>query len=172
MIFLYNSLLTKHLEMNIPSVYLCTAKVEGKLFTYPQNPKETFMIESGLTPNYKNRWVYGIVIDLPDEEFYLRILDSYMICSKSALRINHDKDIYHRKTLNATPILYDSLKDLSRLKYTELEPIPVETYVGNMLQPKLKKRISSRGGNSVFSYRVECGLSKCYFLDYFKKKGE
>jgi hypothetical protein len=154
LIFLSNELLCKEKQsdLNIPLEFLTFAFVEGKLYNHFRK-QGTFMLRYGKP--WGNPVVYGAIFALPDYDFYIRLLDSYHVCSRTVLGRNHSRDIHHRETLVATPISFKTLDDLCRLKYSERDEVEVEAYQGNVNHPKINQRL-----NKTVSFRIESGVDK------------
>jgi hypothetical protein len=113
-----------------------------------------------------NNSIYGAIFLLSDPTFYLRLLDSYYICSLAALRKNHAKDVHHRIMVKATPIHFDTLTDLGKLKYREGDSLQVYCYFGNQTHPKISRRL-----NKSHSYRIIDGINKIHFIALHKEEG-
>lgn len=113
----------------------------------------TFAIRHG--GNWGNEVVYGAVYSLQDFDFHIRNLDSYHQCSKSYLGRNHINDIHIREKVLYTPIRFDNVDELERLKYWESKSYKVYAYFGNSKHPKIKQRL-----NKTASYRIVDGVDK------------
>lgn len=163
LVFLYNSMLSKYKEMNIPLKYICPAKIEAKLY-WKYGKKDTFAIPHGNKRTYGSRFVYGAIFSLEDFDFYMRLIDSFLVCSKSILRVNHPKDVFHREILEVTPIKYNSLDDLSKLKYIEREPISCHLHLGNVENHKIKQQITKQ----IHIPRIECGVDKLHYKNFME----
>lgn len=138
--------------MRIPFEFITFAFVEGKLYRHFKS-EQTFILRHG--KSWGNSVVYGAIFAVRDFDFYIRIIDSYHQCSLDALKRNHKKDVHHRITTKATPIHFQSWDDFLHLKYSEHEPIDVQTYIGNPNHPKIKQRL-----NKTHSYRIVSGVDK------------
>lgn len=77
------------------------------------------------------------------------------------------KDMHHRIETLATPIHFDSLSDLGRLKYREVEPIGVQCYFGNQHNPKIARRLGTAN-----SYRINDGINKIHFSALHKEEAQ
>jgi hypothetical protein len=151
-------------ELRIPMQFVTWAKIEGKLYRH-------FRSESSFAMrNAKRAWgnnsIYGAIFSLSDPQFYYRLLDSYYICSLAMLRRNHAKDVHHRDITKATPIHFDTLTDLGKLKYREGELLNVYCYFGNPTHPKISRRL-----NKSHSYRITEGINKLHFIALHKEEG-
>ena len=150
--------------LNLPLEFISFAFIEGKMFTH-QRYQGTFVVPSN--KRWGNTVVYGAIFLLRDYYFYIRTLDAYFACSKSALRKNHNNDLHHRHSISATPISFRTLDQFSRLQYTENEVINVQSYFGNTKHSKIKQRIQAR-----ISYRIVDGLDKTNFTKLFMEVSE
>ena len=110
-----------------------------------------------------NDVVYGGIFALSDYDFYIRLLDSYHQCSLALLGVNHEKDVHHRHRVLATPIAFDSIDELERLKYREREPLTVNMYQGNLNHPKIKQRL-----DKTVNYRIVDGVDK-HFIELIRE---
>lgn len=137
-------------ELNIPLTFITFAHIEGKMFTHFRDTS-TFVL------NDKRRWgnntAYGALYSLQDFHYYINTLDAYMLCSMTTLFKNHIKDVHHRKEVEATPISFDNIDELERLKYRERESVQAYAYVGNSNHPKINQRLTKTN-----SYRVIDGI--------------
>ena len=152
--------------MHLPLEFISFGITEGKMFTHWRK-KDTFVAEHNeeLVKPHGNNVVYGGLFFCPDIQFYLPILDAYHVCSMSTLGKNHIKDYHHRKEKNIIPIYFNSLDELSRLKYREGKPIIAHTYVGNTHHPKIIPRINKYE----ISYRLVDGMEKENFKALFRE---
>lgn len=122
--------------------FLCFAIADGRLYTHHKR-RGTFNMRG--MKEYGNSKIYGAVYSLKDPYFHLRTLDALHNCSKSSLGRNHDLDMEHRVQVNVNPILFDTINELDRLLYEELEDVTVEMYVGNPHHPKINRTYSAEG---------------------------
>lgn len=134
--------------------FICFAIADGRMYTHEF--KTNTFVAQGLRKHGNNK-VYGAVYVLQDDYYHIRTLDSHYLCSMSVLHRNHALDLSHRIESEVIPITFDSLQELDRLLYNELEPIKVEMYVANLNHPKIKKRIEQKKSRN---YRVVNGLDK------------
>lgn len=166
LLFLCNELLSPAVRasLRIPMQFVSYAKIEGKLYRHFRS-ESTFAIQ-GNKRAYGCNAIYGAIFSLSDPEFYLRLLDSYYICSLSLLKRNHAKDLSHRVTAQATPIHFDTLSNLGRLMYRESDSLDVQCYFGNPTHPKISRRL-----NKSHSYRIADGINKIHFIALHKEEG-
>lgn len=134
----------------------------GKMYKYFRN-EDTFIIPEGYNLGWGNSVVYGGIFLCKDFDFYSEVLDGYYLCSLYKLRRNHIKDLQHRIEVDVTPIFFNNLDELARLKYREGEEIQVTTYVGNVNHPKIKHRIIQQ--KNIF--RIVDGVNKKHFKKLF-----
>lgn len=149
-------------EMNLPLEFITFAYIEGKMYKHYRNDS-TFILPN--LSRWGNNVVYGGLFLLKDSTFYSRILDAYQVCSLSTLHKNHDLDIHHRVSVEATPISFTTLDDFARLKYTERDPIQAQTYLGNLKHPKINQRLYKTN----ISYRIIDGLDKTHFKQLIRE---
>jgi hypothetical protein len=109
--------------------------------------------------------VYGGIFTLDDYDFHINSLDGYHICSKSTLLLNHKQDLHHRHQVDVVPISFQSLDDLSRLKYKEREPVVVQCYLGNQQHKHIKNRLVS----TPISYRILDGIHVAKFRELYEE---
>jgi len=148
-------------KINIPLEFISFGIIEGKTYRYFEN-KDNFVIPTDSNKKWGNSVVYGSLFLCKDFDFYGRILDSYHLCSMSTLLRNHINDINHRVEVNVTPIYFDTLDELERLKYREGKEIKAQTYLSNTNHPKIKRRISG-----VNTYRIYDGINAESFKELF-----
>lgn len=127
----------------------------------------TFILPTGGTKDWGNTKIYGAVFMVKEYDFYIDLLDAYHATSLTKLRRNHIKDIHHRLEIEVTPIFFDTLDDLSRLKYQEGTPIQMTTYVGNINHPKINQRFVTTA-----SYRIVDGINKTNYTKLFRRMKE
>lgn len=144
LIFLYNKLMNPEVftSMQIPLEFIAFGMVDAKMYSQSYDDAN-FIVPLDANKKWGNSKVYGALYILKDVQFYLGILDAYHACSFDKLRRNHIMDIHHRHELDVTPIFYNSLDDLSRLKYREGTTITAVGYMGNTKHPRIERRISS-----------------------------
>lgn len=138
--------------MRIPLTFVCFAYFPSKMYRLART-KQTFMIED--KHPHQKYVTYGALYFLQDAEFYINILDSYFICSKSRLKRNHKNDLHHRIPTTVTQIQFSSIDEFERLKFVESDLIDCQTYIGNLLNYRINSRI-----NKTTSYRVTNGIDK------------
>lgn len=156
LLFISNELLNPTLqkEMRLPLDFVTFAHIKGNMYTHFRK-HSTFTLHPAKV--WGNEVVYGALFSLRDYEFYIRILDAYNLCSLSTLGKNHNRDVHHRITVEATPISFSSVDELERLQYRERESIQADTYLGNPKHPKINQRL-----NKTNSYRVIDGIDTHY----------
>lgn len=162
--FIYNELISPDLykSLNIPLEFIAFAITDGKLYTHFKQDNK-FMLPPGGTKLWGNTKVYGALFVCRDFDFYINILDAYHACSMDKLKRNHIKDLHHREIVEVTPIHFNAIDELARLKYRELTPISATTYFGNINHPKIKKRL-----DTVKSYRIVDGIDKENYKKLFR----
>lgn len=151
-----------HRGMRLPIEFISFGFIEGKMYKGLRN-HSTFVSPPNSTKQWGNKVVYGGLFLCSDFNFYQRILDAYHACSLSSLMRNHVYDIHHRINTYCTPIKFDTIEDLSRLKYREGEPIECQTYIGNQNHPKINNRL-----HSTFSHRIESGVEIEPFMNLWE----
>lgn len=154
-----------NLRLNL--VFVSFAITDGRMYTYARSKQRTFVVK-GLR-KHSNSVVYGAIYALHDDEFHIRTLDSYYLCSLSALHRNHTLDVTHRVVQRVIPIKFDTLDELDRLLYRELEPIEVEMYVGNQAHPTILKRIQQK---KHINYRILNGVDKALLTQHREVQNE
>lgn len=165
LIFLSNELLSPRVRhiLRVPLEFISFAFVEGKLYNHVQN-KGTFVV-----PNNGRRWgndvVYGALFVCNDFHFYIRSLDAYFSCSKSALNRNHTYDLHHRVDTYSTPITFPDVESFCSLRYKEGQAIRTYAYVGNPTHPNIIKRTSSH----ISKTRIIDGLDKHSFKELLRE---
>ena len=164
LIFLSNELLQRERreKLKLPLFFVQYARIEAKMYRYRRT---TFLIPHGKNKRWGNDFVYGALFLLDSADFYIRQLDSYYGCSRSLLKTNHKKDMYHREVVMATPIFFDSLHDLGVMKYREGNELQVHCYFGNVSHRAFKKRI-----HSTTSRRVIEGIDKHSFKILYEEE--
>jgi hypothetical protein len=156
---------THHKQLLLPFEFISFGITEGKMYKHFQNNGTFVTPINTLRRRWGNNVVYGSLFYCPDINFYLRVLDAYHICSLSTLKKNHINDIHHRIITNITPIYFNTLDELSRLKYKEGKPISAYMYLGNTIQPKLARRIK----HPYLSHRVIDGIDIKHFKNLYKE---
>lgn len=125
-------------SMRLPLHFITFAHIVGHLTKSIRN----IDVFNAISPYaHQGKVVYGAIFLLENYDFNIRTLDSYSLCSLSALGRNHSLDTLHRIDVEATPIKFNNLDEFSRLLYKELKPIIVQAYVGNQTNPKIKLRL-------------------------------
>lgn len=122
---------------------------------------ETFILNYG--KDWGNTVVYGALFAISDFNYYISLLDAYHQCSMSNFGLNHPKDIHHREIRKITPITFDTIDELERIKYRENVPIDAHVYFGNVNHPKINQRL-----NKTVSYRVVDGIDK-HFIQLYRE---
>lgn len=143
--------------------FVCFAHTDGKMYRYNGN---TFLVKG--VGSHGNSVVYGALYVLHDEYYHIRTLDALFNCSLSGLGRNHKLDMQHRQREVITPIQFDSLDELSRLLYRELESVEVEMYVANKEHPIVQKRIRQ---TQKYNFRIKDGINKPAFLAQWEGSG-
>jgi len=167
--FLYNELMNPvvyHELMHLPFEFICFGTTDGRMYDHYYN-HSTFIVPLGKQKKWGNSKVYGALFLCKEFEFYADLLDAYNACSLTKLRRNHIKDIHHRERVDVTPIYFDTLDDLSRLKYTEGVPLSATTYIGNVNHPKINQRFVTEK-----NYRIVDGIDKKNFTKLFRRVNE
>ncbi len=161
LLFLTNELMSPSYqkEMRLPLTFIAFGITKGKMYTHLRT-LNSFILLPDVTKRWGNDTVYGALMLCKDFDFYARILDAYHVCSMSTLLRNHPLDIHHRVSLEITPIYFNSLDELVRIKYREGEAIVAETYIGNKNHPKIKQRLNKR-----VSYRLIDGVDATHFKE-------
>lgn len=142
--------------------FLAFAIADGRMYTHHLK-RGTFNIIGKRT--HGNGKVYGAIYNIKDSYFHLRTLDALHNCSKSSLGRNHDLDMEHRVSVSVNPILFDTLDELDRLMYRELEEVNVEMYVGNPHHPKITERIQQKEHRN---FRVTNGINAEEFIKQWR----
>lgn len=165
LIFIANELLEPELlrQMNLPLEFISFAITDGKFYPHFKN-NGWFYIPLGRDTNWGNSKVYGAIYLVRDYFFYIGILDAYHACSKSNLTYNHIRDIHHRVDTLVTPITFNSLSELSSLKYKEKTDLTVVSYIGNIKHPKINRRFSTSE-----NYRKVNGIYEEGFKNLFRE---
>lgn len=169
LLFLHNELMNPdiyHNKLRIPLEFICFGITDGKMYSHFGN-ESTFILPEGGTKDWGNTKIYGGIFLLSNFDFYIDLLDAYHACSMSKLRRNHIRDIHHRVEMPVTPIYFNTLSDLSRLKYREGREIPITTYVGNLNHPKINQRFVTTA-----SFRIVDGINKINYTKLFRRMRE
>jgi len=148
-------------EMKLPLQFITFAIAEGKMYKHYHNPSN-FILDLDETKRWGNDVIYGALFLCKDFEFYATILDAYHVCSLSTLATNHTNDIHHRGEVGVTPISFESLDDLSRLKYEEKQPVKAQIYKGNIKHPKISSRVYANN-----PYRIIDGIDAKNFKELY-----
>lgn len=164
LLFIYNELLDSDVsnDLKLPLEFICFATIDGKMYRHFRNDS-VFILPLGDTKLWGNSKIYGALFLCKDIEFYISLLDAYHVCSKDKLRRNHIKDIHHREVVTATPIFFNDLDELSRLKYREGNVINATTYFGNINHPKIIQRFGTTK-----SYRIVDGINTTDFKKLYR----
>lgn len=165
LIFIYNELLNAELqaELRVPLEFVSFAHTDAKMFTH-FHKKGVFAVPHDHIRVWGNTKVYGALFVCKDMSFHIDTLDAFHACSKNKLYKNHIKDMHHRIEVVTTPIYFETLDDLARLKYREREEITAIAYFGNPKHPKIKRRFSKTE-----SKRVISGIYKEDFRKLFRR---
>lgn len=149
LIFISNRMLNPEFRDNLklPLHFVSFAVWKGHLYKN-YIIKDTFMMRSRFSTEDV---VYGALYILDDADFYIRTIDSFMLCSKSILRRNHEKDHNHRITEEVTPIAFDTIEQLDRLMYRENEPVRATLYVGNPTHPTISRLSKAKGRKRIIN---------------------
>lgn len=160
LVFLFNEFMCKELQddLRLPLTFVAFAHVDGKLYSHHMN-RSCFITTSGKR-TWGNSVIYGALYHLEDAHYYYGLLDAYHSCSMSSLYRNHNNDLHHRISMNATPIHFNTLDELARLQYIESEITTCHAYVGNPIHPKIQQRIKP----TKWSYRLIDGIDKHNFI--------
>ncbi len=168
LVFLTNRLQNPQVykAMNLPLEFITFGIAEGKMYAHLYR-KGAFVVP----PDVRNRWgnsvVYGGLFHCPDLWYYLRVLDAYMACSKTTLGMNHPRDMHHRIIKDVTPIRFNTLDELARLKYREgTQPFQAHTYEGNLQHPSVHRRVYA---NPARSYRIKSGIEVEHVQSLFEE---
>jgi hypothetical protein len=148
-------------ELKLPLEFVSFAHIDAKMYWH-FNRDSVFTVPFDHRMKWGNTKVYGALFVCKDIEFYIGALDAYHVCSKIKLYKNHIKDLHHRIEVDSTPLFFDTLDDLARLKYREGNIIRAVTYFGNTQHPKIMSRFKSN-----HSFRVIDGIDKMNFIKLF-----
>ena len=165
LIFLYSELLSPEVynSLRLPLEFISFGIVDAKMYRHFNNDS-VFILPEDDTKAWGNTKVYGALFVCRDFDFYINILDAYHACSMDKLRRNHIRDIHHRSVVDVSPIYFDTLDELSRLKYREGISIGATTYYGNINHPKIKQRFGTTK-----SYRIVDGIYPKYYKELFRR---
>ena len=165
LLFIYNELMDYdvYYDMKLPLEFICFGITDGKMYKHFRN-NSIFILPLGNDKLWGNSKIYGALFLCRDINFYINILDAYHACSKDKLRRNHIKDIHHREEVLVTPIYFNTLDDLSRLKYREGNEVIATTYFGNPNHPKIKQRFVTTK-----NYRIVDGIYAKYYRKLFRR---
>lgn len=164
LLFLYNDLIDPDVKekLRLPLEFVSFAIVDGKMYShYADNG--VFITPLGIDKDWGNTKVYGGLFICKDISYYYSLLDAYHACSMYNLRRNHFMDLHHRVSIKATPIYFDNLDELSRLKYREGGEIDAITYIGNTDHSRIYKRFLTTQ-----SYRLVDGILPKQFRKLYK----
>ncbi len=161
LIFLSNKLMSPHVQrtLRLPIHFVSFAHMPGQLYTVYGN---TDMFNY-VSRRSQRKVVYGAIFLLENYDFHIRTLDSYGLCSLSALGRNHSLDTLHRIDVEVTPIKFNTLDELARLLYKEMKPIQTQTYVGNLTNPKINLRTKRH------TYHVHSNIDKQSFKQLYRE---
>lgn len=147
--------------MNLPLEFIAFGITNGKMYHGHFNI-DTFISTTDSINMTRNSVVYGALFLCKDFDFYIRILDSYHLCSLSTLLRNHPCDELHRTNVSIRPIYFNTLDELQYLKYIESnDNIVAQTYIANIDHPKIKQRMDTSNN----THRITSGIN----ADNFKK---
>jgi len=128
-IFLSNNLQGQALKL--PLTFLTPAIIKGRLYKFN---KDTILISPECYHKaIDNSVVYGSLYSVPDDNYFLDVLDKLHTCVR-----NHDYSLHHRVTRCVYPISFKNIDELDSLRYTESSPIQVVTYIGNIKNNRVK----------------------------------
>ena len=166
LLFLYNELQSPswQREAKVPLEFISFAFAQGKLYTHMRK-NSSFLLEDKKT--WGNDVVYGGLFLLRDDDFYIRSLDAYNVCSLSTLRKNHVLDVHHRKEVVITPIAFKTREQFVSLQYLEGESITAYTYTANPNHPKITQRLRSSR-----QHRIVQGVDKQHFNNLIREVHE
>ena len=169
LVFLHNELLNPQLyrnQLRIPLEFICFGIIDGKMYSH-FGQTSTFILPNSDSKDWGNTKIYGAIFLVKEIDFYISLLDAYHMCSMTNLRRNHIKDVHHRKIVSVIPIFFDTLDDLSKLKYEEGEEIEATTYFGNIEHPKINQRFVTTA-----SYRLVDGINRENYTKLFRRMRE
>jgi hypothetical protein len=147
-------------QLRLPMTFVSFAITDGGLYKFPHTHLN--VVHKKMKGN---NVVYGALYVLHDDNFHIRTLDSYYLCSLSTLRCNHNLDLSHRIKQEVRPITFSSIDQFSRLLYKEHEPILAEMYVANPKHPKTTQRTKHVPG---LYYRQTNGLLWASYLQQLR----
>ncbi|HSQ90190.1 MAG TPA: hypothetical protein VLM92_15465 [Romboutsia sp.] len=165
LIFMYNYMLSDKWQekSKLPFTFISFGYIEGKLYRIEDN-----YIALDEFTSKKHKWsddrIYGAFFLLDEAQFYMRTLDGIMGCSLTSLRKNHTMDYMHRQKVEVTPIHFDTIIDFAQLKYIEKEPVTCYTYVANMDNKFINKKV-----NNTYRNRIRCGYDEKCFINLLLK---
>ena len=166
LLFLYNELMNPDFynNMRLPLEFISYGIIDGKMYRHLGN-KSVFILPYNHQKIWGNTKIYGGLFVCRDIDFYITILDAYHVCYKDKLKRNHIYDMHHRHIVEVTPIYFNTLDDLARLKYREgSSTIQANTYFGNPKHPKIMNRIGKTQ-----SHRVIDGIDADNFKKLFRR---
>lgn len=161
-VFIYNELLnpTERKKLLFPFHFISFAYIYGKLYDYRE---DYIAVENNkVKRSYGNNKIYGAIYAIPHFEHYIRILDSKFACSLSMLGKNNEKDLMHRKVVQAIPIDFNTLDDIARMKYENKKSVELFAYMGNTNNYYIKHRIDME------RYREIDGVDKVNFKKQYE----
>ena len=165
LIFLSNELINPEVqeELRIPLKFISFGITEGRMYRHFRN-QSNFIIPVDTLKRWGNEVIYGGLFLRKDFNFYARLLDAYHLCSLDRLKRNHDLDVHHRVEVDVTPIYFNTIDELARLKYREGTSIKAQTYMGNLKHNKITQRL-----NKTVSYRIIDGIDIHNFKKLFEE---
>ena len=166
-IFLYDKFINPKFinKRKLPLTFISFGFIKGKLYSSSTAMRRysVFATDEGKR-KYGNNKVYGALFVLDRAEHFLRILEGLYACSYLRLNKNHKLDIMHRKVVQFTPIIFPSLDDLSKGKYTELKEVKCIAFYGNILHPHIAHRISNPSNNC---FKINSGVDAENFKELY-----
>ena len=165
LIFISNELIDPDLykKLNIPLEFITFAHTDGEMYSHFKNNGVFFLPHNwGIRKSWGNTKVYVAVFLLKDYFFYVDLLDAYHACSKNKLTYNHINDIHHRVQVSVTPIKFNTIDELSSLRYREGQEVDVVSYVGNTKHPKIKQRLTTQNNYREVNGCYELGIRKLF----------
>lgn len=131
LVFISDELLTPKMFqiLRVEQSFITFAIATGKMY---KNYKKTFVTEINGARRWGNENVFGAIFSIPNNAYYSRKVDSYYICSLSALRTNHKMDFNHRKLTTVIPIQFNTLQEVSNHTYTLGAEVECWAYYANL----------------------------------------
>lgn len=163
LIFIYDKMLSPQVykSMQLPFQFISFAFTEGKMYSHWLDTG-IFLLPPGRDIPWGNSVVYGAIFLVEDYFFYSGLIDSYYACSKNKMSRNHIKDMHHRVEKEVTPITFNSISELNKLKYEEKTSLYMDTYIGNINHPKIKQRLNSSHNYRIVNGIYEKGIKKLF----------